>query len=641
MTKVIYVIGGMTDIKHKSEALIAGLYNDLKDSFKERGDASYCIHLHHYRRKNASYKKQDPLKEQEEDYVIPWMSNKPISKYTEGLLSSLQNLDLNHKNKDELYIVAYSAGSAIFLDCLGTALHEYSQDQSRHPWLHCLKHTIHIAGMTLGWEFNSEMPKCWLVFGPLIKVIPFANNLLTGLKFSRGSDFITDMRIKNSEGRLLFKGIEANRPLETYILGTKDKILSPSDAIEPGFDTAHTKYYELQGCGHDGILKNRKLVLLITLICSDAKIGEGAGIAEIRSDYLDDYLDPMDNRPPEKDTTVKHVIIILHGIRDNGYWAKRIGHRIKKKWTSEFQIKPEKKNQNMRTITLSYGYFSLWDFVRPGGRRKAVQWFQNAYADIKSLYPCSHISFIGHSNGTYLGTQALKCSFIKFRLMLLAGSVVRRDYWRRNPKALANVSLIINIQAMHDWIVALFPGGFESYWMVGRPMDLGGAGAFGFYPLKIKKSTTNKEAQYEYKENNKLKNIRILGDHGAGIDESKWEKIAKYVCEVHDLINDDVKTGANEDCQETQAVDLPFTLEKINRPALLINKILSVAKYITGMAIPAAFVVYYLPVIAACFLWADILPWKFAGTSAFSSPYFVMGILFVASSFIRAVLTRV
>lgn len=75
---------------------------------------------------------------------------------------------------------------------------------------------------------------------------------------------------------------------------------------------------------------------------------------------IDDYLDPMDlvlETPEQKvEEHVEHVVIIVHGIRDNGFWTKRVAKELKTLARVE-QI-------SLRAPTPSYGYFSMWDFVR-------------------------------------------------------------------------------------------------------------------------------------------------------------------------------------------------------------------------------------------------------------------------------------
>lgn len=542
-TTLVYIIGGLSGINIKG----GSLYDELRKECKSTIETTF---LHCYRQ--SSLMPRLPFSGGSEHETgrsesIPLFTDQTAEDLANQLDESIERKWAELKRQGDvdvdIIIIAHSSGSALLrramMQCKERAWEQakYVAIKEGHDerlraglrpgdisssgfWTDGIKKIIHIGGMTLGWQFNSQMPKPYLWLGPIIR--PFFPYWFPWQLY-RGSKFITETRIGLNRKRL-----EDNIE-RYYILGTEDEFLSPGDAIEPGSleEDPTSKapiYLEVEGYSHISILKSQELRTLIKRIinnnseelwqiknCSTLK----HICKRIPQQDIDDYLDPMDNVPARKIKEVNHVVIILHGIRDNGFWAKRIAHRIKEKWRSKNPEKKPIQEMPVRAVSLSYGYFSLWDFLRPGGRRQAVEWFQNVYADITALYPKAQISFIGHSNGTYLGTHALECKNLNFRYMILAGSVVRINFWETKAKSWKwkrKVERLLNIQAVDDWIVALFPGGLEVIPFIGKWMDLGGLGAFG-----------NQYLDQEYEQR------AIPGGHSAGIDDDKWDLLASFV----------------------------------------------------------------------------------------------------------------
>ena len=86
------------------------------------------------------------------------------------------------------------------------------------------------------------------------------------------------------------------------------------------------------------------------------------------------------------------------------------------------------------------------------------------------------ISYIGHSNGTYLPASALKRYLAaRFDRLVFAGSVVPTSYhW--GGLIPQRVGGVMNLVASADWVVGIFPGVFERFgWG-----DIGRAGHDGF-----------------------------------------------------------------------------------------------------------------------------------------------------------------
>jgi hypothetical protein len=200
------------------------------------------------------------------------------------------------------------------------------------------------------------------------------------------------------------------------------------------------------------------------------------------------------------DGNIGTVCFIIHGIRDNGHWTRKIGERILNRATQE--------RKPFFVYTPSYGYFPLIAFALPWTRREKVEWFLDLYVDVLHRHPDARMVYVGHSNGTYLLAKALSlCPSLCFDRVLFAGSVVRRSYdWpsRLNTQVLN----VINLVATKDYVVALFPRAFERLPL----QDLGGAGVDGFKLLPA-------EDNRSY----------VPGGHDAGIREEMWNDVATFV----------------------------------------------------------------------------------------------------------------
>jgi hypothetical protein len=215
--------------------------------------------------------------------------------------------------------------------------------------------------------------------------------------------------------------------------------------------------------------------------------------SELRSDYLN---------PIRRDPSVEQVVFVMHGIRDFGHWTTSIQTQIQE-LASELGKKVE-------VVTPGYGYFPLLGFLLQPERQQNVRWFMDRYTEVLALYPRATISFIGHSNGTYLLASALeRYSACKFDRVVFAGSVV----YSRFPWSVfiqrGRVRAIQNYVATADWVVGIFPQLFEYF----PHPDLGGAGHNGF---------TDAETHAH-------QIIYIKGQHGAAIVPENHPALAAFI----------------------------------------------------------------------------------------------------------------
>jgi hypothetical protein len=203
---------------------------------------------------------------------------------------------------------------------------------------------------------------------------------------------------------------------------------------------------------------------------------------------------------------VTDTVFIMHGIRDDGFWTHRIAKQVRE---------PAKNALHIRARTPTYGYFAMLPFMLPWIRRQKVEWLMDQYVSVKAQFPNTEISYVGHSNGTYLAARALKdYAAANFKHLFFAGSVVKREYDWLGLLSTGRVGKVHNARASADWVVALLPKSVE--WST--KIDLGGAGFDGF------------DDAGKHPNLSQPKNF-AHGGHSAAIIETQWPRIARFILE--------------------------------------------------------------------------------------------------------------
>jgi hypothetical protein len=200
---------------------------------------------------------------------------------------------------------------------------------------------------------------------------------------------------------------------------------------------------------------------------------------------------------------IRNLVFIVHGIRDYGFWTRKLAVRLKQR--------ARQHGDPCRTVTSTYGFFPMGPFLLKSERRRRVGWLMDQYVNARAAYPdADTICFVGHSNGTYLLARALlDCPAVRFDRIVFAGSVVSPDYPWDVRAADGQIKRILNYVATNDWVVASVPVGLQAL----RFPDLGGAGYGGFQP------PSSDVVQVKY----------VPGSHSAALREEYWEEIADFV----------------------------------------------------------------------------------------------------------------
>lgn len=388
----------------------------------------------------------------------------------------------------EIILVGHSIGSLLarkaFVIGRGET-EEVSQTgfrQRPRQWALHVSRIVLMAGMNRGWSISSgggsvAFPKAAAISlaTPVARALGLGRMIL-GLR--RGSPFVSNLSLQWLN--LIQQG--APMPIVTQLLGANDDLVFGADNID--LYSGRSFYYRrVRNTGHAGIIDFQ-----------DPATG-----AERRNAFVAALEAPEDSlraaneyEPtlPAPDPSIEKVIFVMHGIRDFGDWTAGAAQALEREAQS--------RNIRVKVITSGYGYFPMAGFLLFQERQKNVRWFVDKYTEARALYPNAAISFLGHSNGTYLLASALlNYQSCKVDRVVFVGSVVRRDFqWSRLIHA-RRVNAVRNYVATADWVVGFFPYFFE----VLNRGDIGGAGLLGFTDGEAQRA----EVRY------------VSGGHGAGL----------------------------------------------------------------------------------------------------------------------------
>ncbi|MFQ5527983.1 MAG: alpha/beta hydrolase, partial [Thermoanaerobaculia bacterium] len=231
-------------------------------------------------------------------------------------------------------------------------------------------------------------------------------------------------------------------------MGSVDELVSWRDIVDAATGQEFV-YFEVPFSDHVSVIDygdpvhgaERKRILQKAL--GDFDVARGSAEAIL----------PWDTDPILPDEDVRRVVFVIHGIRDEGHWTQKIASRSRRLYAE--QHREDKKQEDERqgdqsgdkrkeiaVVTSSYGYFSMLQFLLYPQRWSKVRWLVEQYVETRRRYPKAKLSYIGHSNGTYLAAHALeRFPAVKFERLAFAGSVVssRFDWPKRLPGQVSHV----------------------------------------------------------------------------------------------------------------------------------------------------------------------------------------------------------
>jgi pimeloyl-ACP methyl ester carboxylesterase len=436
-----------------------------------------------------------------------------------GIVEYLTNLQ-SIGDYEQIILVGHSLGAVlarkVWVLALGATPDGGHDPEKARPWADKIERIVLLAALNRGWVISSALQPLvrlgWTlgtIWGNLCRHVLGREPLI--FAFRRGAPFLTTVRLQCLSAA---DNAGERTPLTIQLLGTADDFVAPTDNLD--LATGQDFYYlEASDATHSGIVNldegsGPKASLPSFRLAIKGTPEELRDRSLRKEDVFDIYDEATDNqdimRLPAQNLIVRHLVFVIHGIRDRGFWTRRIAREVKSL--------ARRLGQPCRAVTSTYGYFPMGPFLLPWMRRSKVEWLLDQYVSAKSLYPNAVFSYIGHSNGTYLLAKALEiCPTIKFQRVVFGGSVVQRRFqWTRYLQR-QQVTGVLNYVATKDWVVAIFPQGLEQM----KLQDLGGAGHLGF----TTQSSANNPSVADFR--------YVEGGHGASLASARWKEMAEFI----------------------------------------------------------------------------------------------------------------
>ncbi|MEO8569202.1 MAG: alpha/beta hydrolase [Ginsengibacter sp.] len=468
------------------------------------------------------------------DFSLPLFSTAKPNKIVNDLLTILDDAWKEAIAKrqpeeplPEIIIIGHSAGCLLarklYLVARGESQNcPFEHDVvNKHPkdWVKQVTRVILLAGINNGWTTTQHLNNTravgisiGIILGHIVEF--FSGKKLFAFQVRKGSPFISNLRLQWiwMKKESLIKNMQ--EPLTIQLLGTVDDVVPPDNNIDI-YSGSNFIYLELPYSGHINILEMDDSLKGL----SDEEIIKRRARAAVikdallknRDELLKQQKDTVGDISAKEQHDITDVVFVIHGIRDTAYWTEKLANRIR--------AYGYKEGRKFATEASSYGYFSMLQFLLLGKRIAKMEWLVDQYIENLALYPNAHdnFSFFGHSNGTYLLAAAFKrYPAIKFKNVVLAGSVVHQSFDWNQLKDQGRITNYFNLTATNDWVVGIFPKAFEKLPF----MDLGAGGFDGFKSMPV---------------NSQLKYIK--GGHGEGTTEKYWDEIAYFI--VHGKATND------------------------------------------------------------------------------------------------------
>jgi hypothetical protein len=459
------------------------------------------------------------------DFIIPTYSNYWISNTSPSEMTSIIELAIRkaHEryNYSRIILFGYSTGGLLLRKAYVWG-HGYESDRGAehgpHPWVDHVERFVSLAAPNRGWPTKpANVRTDQYALARAAEV--FARLTGTGkvvLDLLQGSPFVANVRVQWID---LFRAKGADAPLVVHLVGGKDELVNRDDSIDiEAGGSEHVFIRTLEGLNHfeiaHGIYRTGDNERVPTALAEDIV----TALTSKRDEFPKYWADKIGAL--KTDLNIKHLIFVMHGIRDESNWPFDIKRAIEKKIGEEAEA--------VKVIPPQYRRLTMLPFLLYWDRQENVRWFMDQYTEAKATYPnLQYVDFIGHSNGTYILASALqKYSVLQVRNVFFAGSVAPIQYnWKRLVQNGQVTGKVWNICANFDWVVAILPQLFQQLadWMkMEQPeglLDIGSAGFRGF---------RNRDGTESF-----LTNVKyISGTHGAAFDsanEGRLEAIVEFV----------------------------------------------------------------------------------------------------------------
>jgi pimeloyl-ACP methyl ester carboxylesterase len=386
---------------------------------------------------------------------------------------------------EDIILIGHSLGGLFVRQAFLIASGADPDEPGSSDWSRRVSRIVLFAGINRGIRTESTHEKKFLLrrlVAFILRTVPHPHFLFEDTL--QGSGFVSNLRINWIRQ---FSSVNANPPDVVQVLGTSDKIVENDDsrdvlsfrrAVEISIPNAtHGDLYRIDNIDNLEEAEDRYALL-------KKSIGE--------------TLDFSAHGTNEPDPHVNCVVFVLHGIKasNNREWVTNIAVKIK-----------DRDQEHIKVQNPEYGYFSAISFALPERRRRKIRFFQDCYTETLARYPNAEFNFIGHSNGTYILGQSLRrLSGMRFRNIVLAGSVLPTDYPWDDLVSRGQVQRIRNDMSNRDWPVGILCSALRGIWM----RDIGTGGFDGFNG-----SSTERVAYYQ-------------GSHSKPLDGSNLDSLIEF-----------------------------------------------------------------------------------------------------------------
>jgi pimeloyl-ACP methyl ester carboxylesterase len=466
---------------------------------------------------------------------LRWWHCGDLQELATEILDHLAGLDLS--GYERLFVVGHSAGGV-----LAQAVYLLSRIEARTNAARVdltEARLVLVAPVSQGWELSHHLPlgkkMAWMMGLALMPGVKLASRLWSLatlqpyrgpwiLQIRRTSPFLVWMRLAWID---LHVDPHEEVPEVIELLGSVDELVSWRDMVDAATGQEFV-YFEVPFSNHVSVIdfddqkrgSERKRIFL-----------QAFGDFETAR-ACEEAILPWDTDPVPPDENVRRVVFVIHGIRDEGHWTQKIASRSRRLYAKQQRAKPREeggvadKRREIAVVTSSYGYFSMLQFLLYPQRWNKVRWLVEQYVEARRRYPKAKLSYVGHSNGTYLVAHALeRYPDVKFERLAFAGSVVssRFDWPKRVP---GQVRHVLNYVATGDWVVGIFPRLAD----VVPPLrfvlgpSLGGAGIVPFVQGAVPDAPKGKRQVRFGVQNRGFRK----GAHAAAIEEDNWDHLASF-----------------------------------------------------------------------------------------------------------------
>ena len=390
------------------------------------------------------------------------------------------------RGRPRLVLIGHSIGALL----LRQAFLDGSQ-----TWGPSVSRIVLLAGMNRGWDISGRKPldMGWLRYLQIALGAPFGRLFGQGrliFEAESGAAFVANLRLEWME---YFRDPRHATPEVVQLLGDIDDIVSDEDNKDLRAAASEKfVWLRVRGTGHADIIEVEQPkpdrdadvdLLKGPNFRSALRAYRGGKILRAATSPFDDLTRSNEEQPFKTDDDVTDIVFVLHGIRDLGEWSSIFEQELMVRMAvlDAADRAAGGKGRKLAVASARYGYFGMGPFLLRMQRGKYVRWFMDTYTETRARYPnARHVHFFGHSNGTYLLSEALEqYARLKVDNVAFAGSVVRREYdWCRRLNS--QVQSVRNYVASDDRVVALFPRLFEQRPFRWLGNDIGSAGFNGF-----------------------------------------------------------------------------------------------------------------------------------------------------------------